>query len=235
MPSTAPVSSEESELLARACEQLPVTSVQDEEKHVADNPVLTLMSTVLSLNRRWYSHALPARRYFEANLYNELKTPTLENFAALLDQISRNRTDWSSAAKKLWDMNEWDKCRMLRELTEYLLVWKERHYPNVSDKDALKQWALSTTKEDFLGKIKGLAARAHEQLLWYIEGTQAIKLDRHVVQFVFNAIGRSPSDDDTIAAIRAIAKQIGISATGLDARIWDFMQSQSAKYGRKSL
>ena len=229
MPSTAPVSPEEFALLARACEQLPVTSVQDEEKHVADNPVLTIMSTVLSLNRRWYSHALPARRYFEANLNNELEPPTLANFATLLDRISLNRTDWSSAAKRLWDMNEWDKCRMLRELTEFFLVWKERHCPNVSDRDALKQWALSTTKEDFLGKIKGLAARAHEQLLWYIEGTQAIKLDRHVFQFVLNAIGRSSSDDDTIAAIRNVAKQIGISATELDARIWDFMQTKSAK------
>lgn len=235
MPSTAPVSPKEFVLLTRVCEQLPVTSVQDEEKHVADNPVLTIMSTVLSLNRRWYSHALSARRYFEANLYNDLKPPTLANFGALLDQISLNRTDWSSAARKLWDMNEWDKCRMLRELTEYFVVWKEQHCPDHSDRDALKQWALTTTKEDFLGKIKGLAARAHEQLLWYVEGTQAIRLDRHVVQFVLNAIGRSPSDDDTIAAIRAVAKQIGISATELDARIWDFMQSQSAKYGRKNL
>ena len=229
MPSTAPVSPEELALLTRACEQLPVTSVQDEEKHAADNPVLTIMSTVLSLNRRWYSHALPARRYFEANLNNDLEPATLANFGSLLDRISLNRTDWSSAAKKLWDMNEWDKCRMLCELTEYFVVWKEQHCPDHSDRDALKQWALRTTKEDFLGKIKGLAARAHEQLLWYIEGTQAIKLDRHVFQFVLNAIGRSSSDDDTIAAIRNVAKQIGISATELDARIWDFMQTKSAK------
>jgi hypothetical protein len=232
MPSAVPVSPEEFVLLTRACEQLPVTNVQDEEKHVADNPVLTLMSTVLSLNRRWYSHALPARRYFEANLYNDLKPPTLAKFASLLDRISLNKSDWSSAAKKLWDRNEWDKCRMLSELTEYFVVWKGQNLPDHSDREALKQWGLTTSKEDFLGRIKGLAARAHEQLLWYIEGTQAIKLDRHVVQFVFNEIGRSPSDDDTIAALRTVAKWLGISATELDARIWDVMQSQGAKNTR---
>jgi hypothetical protein len=152
------------------------------------------MSTVLSLNRRWYSHALPARRYFEANLYNDLKPPTLANF----------------------------------------VVWKGQNLPDHSDREALKQWGLTTSKEDFLGRIKGLAARAHEQLLWYIEGTQAIKLDRHVVQFVFNEIGRSPSDDDTIAALRTVAKWLGISATELDARIWDVMQSQGAKNTRSA-
>jgi hypothetical protein len=136
MPSAVPVSPEEFVLLTRACEQLPVTNVQDEEKHVADNPVLTLMSTVLSLNRRWYSHALPARRYFEANLYNDLKPPTLAKFASLLDRISLNKSDWSSAAKQLWDRNEWDKCRMLSELTEYFVVWKGQNFPDHSDREA---------------------------------------------------------------------------------------------------
>jgi hypothetical protein len=49
---------------------------------------------------------------------------------------------------------------------------------------------------------------------------------------VQDEIGRSPSDDDTIAALRTVAKRLGISATELDARIWDFMQSQGAKNTR---
>lgn len=35
-----------------ACRRLPATTVQDEEMEVAGSPILILMSTVLSLNRR---------------------------------------------------------------------------------------------------------------------------------------------------------------------------------------
>ncbi len=222
-----PLSQSEFDLLAAACRSLAATSVQDEEKYVAESPILTLMSTVLSLNRRWYNHALPARRFFEENLYQQLTPQTLSTLSLLLDRISANKSDWTAAAQKMWNMNEWDKCRMLSELIEYLLSWKAEHCPDKPDSDGLKLWASTTTKEDFLGKIKGLGPRAHEQLLWYIEGTQAIKLDRHVVQFVYNSIGRSPSESDTITAIRQVAAEMGISPTELDARIWDFMQSHS--------
>ena len=46
------------------------------------------------------------------------------------------------------------------------------------------------------------------------------------MQFVNETIGRS-SDSDTIAALRKVAEQKGITPTELDARIWDFMQSRS--------
>jgi hypothetical protein len=57
--------SREMQKLKAACLKLPKTGVQEEEEYVTRDPVLILMSTVLSLNRKWYSHALPARQYFE--------------------------------------------------------------------------------------------------------------------------------------------------------------------------
>ena len=91
----------------------------------------------------WCGQLISARRYLEANLYNDLKPPTPANFASLLDRISLNRTDWSSAAKKLWDRNEWDKCRMLSELTEYFVVWKGQNFPDHSDREATTRLRLS--------------------------------------------------------------------------------------------
>lgn len=225
-------SESEQESLTSDCRQLPVTAVQDEEKYVSESPVLILMSTVLSLNRRWYSHALPARRRFESNLYAKLTPPSLANLSALLTRISLSETDWVAASNAMWQTNEARKAQALAQLTQYLLKWFHRHCPRVSDREALNEWAIHVSKDDFVGKIKYLGPRAHEQLLWYIEGTQSIKLDRHVVQFVRDSIGRTPPEIEMIHAVRAAALSLQISATELDARIWDYMQGKS-KVARK--
>jgi len=211
--------------LKAACLKLPQTAVQDEETHVVGNPILILMSTVLSLNRKWYEHALPARQRFEEKVYKYLSSKTLARFLEFLDGASSKRCDWSALAHTLWQMNEWDKARMLYELVEYFITWREENSPGLKDLEALRQWATSTPKEQFVGRIKGLGPRAYEQLLWYLEGKQVIKLDRHVSNFVDEVVGRSVLEDEKVQALRQVASHIGISATELDARIWDYMQS----------
>lgn len=224
-----PLLQSELDSLLSSCRQLPATSVLDEEKHVSASPVLILMSTVLSLNRRWYNHALPARQHFESNLYLELNPPSLATFAALLTRVSQSETDWNAAAKAMWNMNEARKAKALAQLTQYLGTWCDQNCPGITEREALNQWAACTSQSDFVGKIKYLGPRAHEQLLWYIEGTQAVKLDRHVIQFVHNCIGRTPPEPEILDAIRAVAVAMSISPTGLDARIWDYMQGKTER------
>lgn len=72
--------------------------------------------------------------------------------------------------------------------------------------------------------------RAYEQLLWYLEGEQAVKLDRHVVNFVNRVLNREVPEEDAIAAIREVAHRMGISATRLDSLIWDYMQSGGSTF-----
>ena len=224
-----PLLQSELDCLLSSCRQLPATTVQDEEKYVSESPVLMLMSTVLSLNRRWYSHALPARQYFERTLYLELSPPCLATLAALLTRISQSETDWSGAAKAMWNMNEARKAKALAQLTQYLGTWCDQNCPGITEREALNQWAARTSQRDFVGQIKYLGPRAHEQLLWYIEGTQAVKLDRHIIQFVNNCIGRTPPEAEILDAVRAVAVAMSISPTGLDARIWDYMQGRTAR------
>jgi hypothetical protein len=135
--------------------------------------------------------------------------------------------DWVSVAVALWNKREKNKARMLSELADYFVDWHHKNMPAASEIEALRKWALSTKKSDFVGQIKGLASRAHEQLLWYLEGKQTIKFDRHVESFVGQVVGRPVTDEEAIQALRQIAGEIGISATALDARIWDYMQSRS--------
>jgi hypothetical protein len=214
------------EKLKAACLKLRKTSVQEEEEYVTHDPILILMSTVLSLNRRWYSHALPARQYFERRVYPSLTPKSLEGLSTFIFRAGSNRDDWRSVASALWDRNEWDKTRMLAELADYFVGWHRKHIPAASEIEALQKWAASVGKGDFAGEIKGLGPRAHEQLLWYLDGKQAIKFDRHVESFVSQAVGRAATDEEAIQALRQIASEIGIAATALDARIWDYMQSR---------
>jgi hypothetical protein len=218
--------SSEMQKLKAASLKLPQTTVQEEEDYVTRDPVLILMSTVLSLNRRWYSHALPARQYFEQKVYPSLVPKTLDGLRAFIFRAGSNRDDWRSVALALWNRREWGKARMLSELADYFVGWHQKNIPAASEIEALQKWASSESKDDFVGEIKGLGPRAHEQLLWYLDGKQAIKFDRHVASFVSQAVGRIATDAEAIQALRQIASEIGIAATALDVRIWDYMQSR---------
>ncbi|HUG91371.1 MAG TPA: hypothetical protein VML55_11085, partial [Planctomycetaceae bacterium] len=149
---------------------------------------------------------------------------SLRQFRAFARRVSRKRSDWSALARALWQMNEWDKARMLSELVDYFIEWQENHSPAQTELEALQHWSRRISREEFLGQVKGLGPRAFEQLHWYIDGKNAIKLDRHVVRFVNDLIDRPISDGEILSALTDIAAKLGISATALDARIWDYMQ-----------
>lgn len=212
--------------LYSACLKLPDTSVIEEEAHVSGSPLLIAMSTVLSLNRRWYSHALPARQRFERGQYGYLSNEPLEAFSEVYREMIGDNGDWKKFSDTLWKNKEWQKAKQLTQLVDYLSDWCRKFHPELDERAALKRWASETSKESFLGKIHGLGPRAYEQLLWYIEGVNSIKLDRHVTKFLRGVLGVSVSEEDGINALKNIAAKMGISATSLDARIWDHMQSQ---------
>ena len=210
--------------LVQACAQLLKSKVVEEEAHVFESPILILMSTVLSLNRRWYSHALLARQRFEQGAYTKLNPKSLRRFQELSFQSIGDSGDWRKLAQELWNTREKNKAEQLARLVDYFVKWHRNHYSELEELQALQRWAEITPKESFVGTIKGLGPRACEQLLWYLQGGKAIKLDRHVTAFVRDAVGRSVSEGDTIAGLQEVARRMGLSATALDARIWDHMQ-----------
>jgi hypothetical protein len=228
LPPTVELTAAEMERLESACRNLPASSVQQDEAEIARDPILLTMSTVLSLTRKWYVHVIPARRYFQQNTYEKIQPPTLKTFRDFCIQASHNRTQWKALAQALWGRNEWTKAKELLELVDYFIKWMDTNAHGTPDRDALQQWSGVVSKEEFVGKIKGLGPRAYEQLLWYINGEVSIKIDRHVVAFVTNALGRIISENQIEVALKQIAKTLGLSPTALDSRIWDFMQLNAA-------
>ncbi|MGH8529754.1 MAG: hypothetical protein ACRETN_07915 [Nevskiales bacterium] len=221
------VTQQQLDQLYSECQKLPKSSVIEEEAHVFGSPLLIAMSTVLSLNRKWYSHALPARKRFENGEYSYLSKKTMSQFVKLAEEVVADTGDWKLLSNALWKNREWQKAHQLTQFAEYLSNWCNKFYPDETETNAFKKWAAAVPKEQFIGKIKGLGPRAYEQLLWYIEGINSIKLDRHVAKFLRASLGPSVSESDGIAALKAVAGQMGVSATSLDARIWDYMQAQA--------
>lgn len=209
------------------CQKLPTSSVIEEEAHVFSSPLLIAMSTVLSLNRKWYSHALPARTRFENGKYSYLSEKPFVEFVNIAKKLVKGTDNWKILSQAIWVNNEWQKAHQLTLLAEYLSNWCRKHHPLDTESTALKKWASVTPKEQFVGLIKGLGPRAFEQLLWYIEGVNSIKLDRHVLSFLHQALGSNISEVDGVAALKVVASRMGVSATNLDARIWYYMQSQA--------
>jgi hypothetical protein len=214
--------------LLEACRRLPATSVQEEESHVARDPILILMSTVLSLMRPWYRYALPARVHFEQGLYASMAPKTLKRFRELIDDVSRGRSDWAAAARALWNRNEWTKAQQLAELTDCFIDWQLSHATDADDMSAMRKWSDHVRQDQFVGRVKGVGPRGYEQIRWYVDGADAIKLDTHLLRFTDDLIGRKVTEEEKVQALKQVAGDLGMSATALDAKIWHYMQAASA-------
>ena len=87
--------------LLEACTKLSQSNVIEEEAHVFKIPVLTLMSTVLSINRRWYANALPARKRFEQGPYVKSNLKTLIEFQSFIRSVIGTNFDYLSLSQSL--------------------------------------------------------------------------------------------------------------------------------------
>ena len=151
----------------------------------------------------------------------------LSEFVSIAKDIVGDANDWRLLSNALWENQEWQKAQQLTLLSEYFSCWCSKFHPEDTEMVALEKWAASVKKEQFLGRIKGLGPRAYEQLLWYIEGVNSIKFDRHVSNFIRMTLGPSTSESDGMSALKIVAERMGVSATSLDARIWDYMQAKA--------
>jgi hypothetical protein len=213
--------------LKTACLALPETRVREEEEYVAGQPILILMSAVLSLERDCYLEARPYRQYFEHNVYQTLAPKTLEEFKNFIGNF---KPEWLVLAQALWGNREQNKAKQLAELVDYFISWFQANAPGASDIDALWKWARSVEEEDFVGQVTELGPAAHQQLHWYLDG--AIKFDRHVEAFVNENVGCAVPSRVAREALAGITSEMGVDKTDLDARVWDFVQGTKKKKRR---
>jgi hypothetical protein len=134
-----------------------------------------------------------------------------------LKQLLESGND-SEVAKYLWGYNLWTRVTILRRLVSFF------ESIDVTSQPALGHWARSAQFErDFQGKVSGLGYAAFKWLV-IRQGVETIKPDVHVHNFVRGAIGRRLSDAEAVSVLESVAQEIGIKASQLDSRIWNYQR-----------
>jgi len=176
------------------------------DDHVAEDLMIELFETVLDYQNR-AAAVRNALAHFRSEHSDTVRT--LDD----LEEVLQRHPDDEELAGFLWANRHWRRARELRGLVAYL---RER---DVTDLDALRRWAASSTQDDFVGHIKGLGPAVYRSLVMRL-GVDTIKPDVHVLRFVSAAVGRRVSQDEAVASLETIAQRLGTSARTLDGSIW---------------
>jgi hypothetical protein len=183
--------------------------------YVTDDFITNLFLTVLDLR-------LETKIVVRAlEHYNSKRAHDVASFIDLKQLLESGQTD-SEIAKYLWGYNLWTRVSILRRLVSFF------ESIDVTTQSALERWARSSQFErDFKGQASGLSYAAFKWLV-IRQGVETIKPDVHVHNFVKEAIGRRLSDAEAVSVLERIAEDIGIKASQLDSRIWNYQRRRRA-------
>lgn len=127
------------------------------------------------------------------------------------------------AAQHLWGYNHWKRFGLLRQL---LAFFEER---KVTTQDELEKWVQDADfEQDFERKIKGLAFTLFKWLQ-VRQGIETVKPDIWVHRFIEDTVGYAVSDEVAVEALERVAKELGVHASELDIRIWEYQRSLRKK------
>jgi hypothetical protein len=189
--------------LVSRCRAVPLT----EYEYVATDFVVALLETVMDYqNAR--TTVQRAGTYFADNRWDEIRT--LGDLERVLARFPADRAGNDELAQYLWGYHHWRRAQELRGLVAY---FRER---NVTDLGALRAWAVASTADEFVGRIKGLVMRL---------GVETVKPDVHILRFVSDAIGRPVNELEAVQALEQAARRLGLSPRTLDWSIWEYQRS----------
>jgi len=206
------------ELVSR-CRRVPLT----ENEYVASDFVVALLETVMD----YQNPTTTVRRagsYFEDNRWDEIRT--LDDLEGVLARFPADQGGNDALARYLWGYHHWRRAQELRGLVAY---FRERR---VTDLAALKEWAATTTSEDFIGHIKGLGTAVYHGLVMRL-GVETVKPDVHILRFVAGAVGRPVNEPEAVAALEEVAKRLDLSPRTLDWSIWEYQRALPTARGRR--
>jgi len=197
--------------LVSRCRAVPLT----EYEYVATDFVVALLETVMDYqNAR--TTVQRAGTYFADNRWDEIRT--LGDLERVLARFPADRAGNDEMAQYLWGYHHWRRAQELRGLVAY---FRER---NVTDLGALRAWAVASTADEFVGRIKGLGTAVYHGLVMRL-GVETVKPDVHILRFVSDAIGRPVNELEAVQALEQAARRLGLSPRTLDWSIWEYQRS----------
>ena len=197
--------------LVSRCRAVPLTDYE----YVATDFVVALLETVMDYqNPR--TTVQRATKHFEDDRWDEIRT--LDDLERVLARFPADREGNDELAQYLWGYHHWRRAQELRGLVAY---FRER---NVTDLAALRAWAVASTADDFVGRIKGLGTAVYHGLVMRL-GVETVKPDVHILRFVSDAIGRPVNELEAVDGLERVARRLDLSPRTLDWSIWEYQRS----------
>lgn len=145
---------------------------------------------------------------------------TMDDLRACLGRYPDTDEGNVDLALYLWGYRLWTRASQLRGLEGYF------DDLGVSTIEGLREWARSSTFEDFQGKVKVLEPAVYKWLVMRL-GVETVKPDVHVLRFVGRAAGRPVTESQAVNGLEIAAQRLGIKANLLDWSIWESERGES--------
>lgn len=192
---------------------LPLNLNHTTEEYEYNNPVLTLIDAVLSINRKYESFVKPRIKLIQDR--------NIDSFDKLDMELRKGNEYFTS----LWNYNHSQRIELLRNLLRYFLNYKKDN--NIKDDlETLRKWGKESSVEKFKEwNIKGIAFTTY-QYLRMLCGANTVKPDIHILRTVESGVGKKLSLKDSVKIIEDISKEMDIKARDLDHSIWLYSSSK---------
>jgi hypothetical protein len=202
--------------LAVACATLPPAA----GNYLMDDFVTNLLATVVDFQTQT-PVVERALAHYRQHRWAEVRD--LSDLKALFARWPPTQEGNTALAVYLWGYRLWTRAAMLRGLVVFL------ESVGVTDQESLRQWATTSSYEDFKGQVRGLGPAVYQWLVMR-QGVDTVKPDVHVHRFVAGAIGRSVTDAEIIVALPVVAARLRVSSHALD---WSHLGDPTRPTGRQ--
>ena len=208
------ISQEEHDLILQKCKGIPPAKGMYLVKDYIENLLLTVLD--FQMHNVSVEKAITHYRKYR---YDEVRT--LSDLKELLSKYNNDKEGNTVVAQYLWGNRHWTRVGLLRNLVTFF------ESIDITSQEVLSDWAkMSDFKRCFQGKIPGMGYAIYQWLIMR-QGIETIKPDLHVRRFVESILHRSDiTDEQLVATLEDIARELGLKAYELDWRIWEYQRAK---------
>lgn len=200
--------------LYKACQRL-----NDGPDYRMDNYALNLINTALDFQ----SHVKAVNDAMEFYRKN-ISYSSHRGLKSVVDSFPNTNRGNKRLSSHLWDNNMWTRAEFLRVLLD------EFEARGIRGQKSLTRWLKNA---DFKQDVKGQFKSTHHSVgiaifhwLCLRCGIDTIKPDTWVLKFVETTIRRSASPEESLEALKLIAREQGREAYLLDSAIWNAQRNR---------
>ena len=175
---------------------------------------IRVVDCVLSLNRNYDRFVVPR---VEALMRSR---PGLQSVAQLVTVMASHPSAHEFVKSEL-SYDHADRARVLAEVVGFVSGLVRQAVSAADELVTLERWATSAKPDGFRSlNIKGFKLAGY-QYLRMLFGARTTKPDKHIINFVSEAVGRRVSDLSALLLLDAAASRMNVPLRDVDTSIWE--------------